>query len=384
MPKDSAPQTSQADKERSKQLNRSVNAKTAGRQAVQGGRSGGAGPASRAAQQRASTAGRRPTQASGRGSGRGGGGGRGPGRNGSRPPSRPVTPRRSPTSLLTWGAVALVLVIVVVLVVVKITGGNQTPATGPSATPSSATVVAQVTSVPASVYDTIGITSSVSPIDPPVVVKGQPPLTFSTSDGTTLPGVYFYGAEYCPYCAAERWALVTALSRFGTFTGLDNMQSSSTDVFPNTQTFTFAHATFKSKYIVFHPQEYYSNQVNASGTGYTVLQPFKGDEAKLVGKYDTATYFPASLQQGQNGFPFVDIENKVLSSTNYAPSLLEQVTRDEIAGGLTDTKNPVTQAIIASANYLVASTCAITKDQPAAVCTSKGVMAAAKALKLSA
>jgi hypothetical protein len=279
--------------------------------------------------------------------------------------------------------VALVLVIVVVLVVVKITGNNGIASNGPPAVASSPTVIAQVTSVPASVYNTIGVSSSVSPIDPPVVIKGQPLLTFSAASGSTLPGVYFYGAEYCPYCAAERWVLVTALSRFGTFTGLDNMQSSSSDVFPSTQTFTFAHTTYKSKYIAFHPQEYYSNQVNASGTGYTVLQPFKGDEAKLVGKYDTNTYFPSSLQQGENGFPFIDIGNKVLSSTNYAPSLLQNVTRDEIAAGLTDTKNPVTQAIIASANYLIAGTCAITKQQPAAVCTSKGVMAAAKSLKLS-
>jgi hypothetical protein len=383
MPKDSAPQTSQADKERSKQLNRPVNAKTAGRQAVQGGRGAANRPATRADQQRASTAGRRPNQGSGRGSSRGGGGGRGPGRNGSRPPARAPVPRRSPTSLLTWGAVALVLVIVVVLVVVKITGNNNTLSNGSAPTPASASVVSDVTSVPASVYNTVGVTSSVSPIDPPVVTKGQPLLTYTTSSGTTLPGVYFYGAEYCPYCAAERWVIITALSRFGTFKGLDNMQSSSTDIFPSTQTFTFVDATYTSKYIVFHPEEYYSNQVNASGSGYTVLQPFKGNDEKLVGKYDTNTYFPSSLQQGENGFPFIDIGNKVLSSTNYAPSLLQNVTRDEIAAGLSDPKNPVTQAIIASANYMVAGTCAITKQQPAAVCTSKGVLAASKALKLT-
>jgi hypothetical protein len=381
MPKDSAPQTSQADKDRSKQMNRAVTAKTASRPAVQGNRSAPARPNTRAAQQRASTAGRGPAR--GGNGGRGGGGGRGPGRNGGQPPARGAAPRRSPTSLLTWGAVALVLVIVVVLVVVKISGGGPTNTSGAPATPTAASIVQQVTGVPASVYDTVGITSSVSPIDPPVVTKGQPLLTYSTPSGTKLPGIYFYGAEYCPYCAAERWVLVTALSRFGTFKGLDNMQSSSTDVFPSTQTFTFAHATYTSKYIVFRPQEYYSNQVNASGTGYVVLDPFKGDEAKLVGTYDTSKYFPGTLQQGENGFPFIDIGNKVLSSTNYAPSLLANVTRAEIAAGLSDPKNQVTQAIIASANYLVAGTCSITKQQPASVCTSKGVVAAAKALKLS-
>ena len=42
-----------------------------------------------------------------------------------------------------------------------------------------------------------------------------PPLT---SDGKPL--VVYIGAEYCPFCAAERWPMVVALSRFGTFSGL--------------------------------------------------------------------------------------------------------------------------------------------------------------------
>ncbi len=37
------------------------------------------------------------------------------------------------------------------------------------------------------------------------------------------------GAEYCPFCAAQRWAMVNAFSRFGTFTGLTTTHSSSTD-----------------------------------------------------------------------------------------------------------------------------------------------------------
>ena len=40
------------------------------------------------------------------------------------------------------------------------------------------------------------------------------------------------GAEYCPYCAAERWSMIVALGRFGTFSGLQTMRSSSTDSRP--------------------------------------------------------------------------------------------------------------------------------------------------------
>ena len=93
---------------------------------------------------------------------KGGGGQRSP-RSGGRPvPARP--PRRSPTALLTWGAVALVLIIVVVLVVVKITG-SSTPASVSSAfIPTSAQIVDDVTSVPTSVYDKVGISSSVTQV----------------------------------------------------------------------------------------------------------------------------------------------------------------------------------------------------------------------------
>ena len=40
------------------------------------------------------------------------------------------------------------------------------------------------------------------------------------------------GAEFCPYCATERWSVVMALSKFGTFSHLVGTTSSSTDVDP--------------------------------------------------------------------------------------------------------------------------------------------------------
>ena len=59
------------------------------------------------------------------------------------------------------------------------------------------------------------------------------------------------GAEYCPYCAAERWALVMALSKFGTFTDLQGTTSSATDTNPSTPTFSFYGSTYTSKYLSF-------------------------------------------------------------------------------------------------------------------------------------
>ena len=70
------------------------------------------------------------------------------------------------------------------------------------------------------------------------------------------PIVVYIGAEYCPYCAFARWPLIVALMRFGNFTGLQYTQSSSTDVYANTDTFSFVGSTYTSNYVVFEPIEH--------------------------------------------------------------------------------------------------------------------------------
>ncbi|MGH9044397.1 MAG: DUF929 family protein [Acidimicrobiales bacterium] len=303
-------------------------------------------------------------------------------RSGARSQAKPAgrLSRRSPTALLTWGTVAVVLVIVVVLVVVKVTGGPGL-ASGTSWSPASAVVTNDIANVPASVFDKVGITSDAATIFPPIVISGQPPLTFSGSNGAKLPGVFFYGAEYCPHCAAERWALSIALSRFGTFHGLGNMTSSSTDEPPSIATITFRKATFTSTYIAFRSQEAFSDQPAPAGNGYEPLQRGTKQEDKLVSQYNSHTYFP-SITPGYAAFPFIDFGNKVLSEENYSPSFLQGLSRDQIAAALREPTNAIGQAIVASANYLSAAICNIDHDQPGAVCTSRGVSAAARSLKL--
>jgi hypothetical protein len=78
------------------------------------------------------------------------------------------------------------------------------------------------------------------------------------------------GAEFCPYCAAQRWALVVALSQFGTFSGLTATHSTTTDVYPDTKTFSFYGSTYTSTSLDFTSVELESNQV--SGNSYATLQ----------------------------------------------------------------------------------------------------------------
>ena len=141
---------------------------------------------------------------------------------------------------------------VAVLVVVKVAAGAGGPKSGATASAAASSVVAQVTSVPASVFNEIGV--GVASTKPTKITA--PGLR---ADGE--PRVVYVGAEYCPYCAAERWAMAVALSRFGTFTGLGETASSPSDVYPNTATLTFHGAGYASDYLSFTGREIQSNQV---------------------------------------------------------------------------------------------------------------------------
>ncbi len=291
------------------------------------------------------------------------------------PDGAPGMVHRPRTSLLTWGTVALVLVIVVVLVVIKITGGSSVSTPSAPAPPSAApsAVVQGVTHIPSSVYNAVGIVSPVATVTPPAVLGGQPPLE---RDGKAE--VVFVGNEFCPYCAAERWALVAALSRFGTFSGLDASQSGSNEAFSSTPTFTFVGTHFKSKYVSTTLVEHYGDQKNAAGTGYAVLEPIPPAVRTLMARYDRAT------GPGQGPLlPFVDVGNRaVVTGGDFSPSILQQLTNTQIATALDDAKDPVTQAVVATANYLSAAVCEADGQRPVSVCTSTGVSAAASALGL--
>jgi len=267
--------------------------------------------------------------------------------------------------------VAVVVVVVVALVLVKILGGSSTPTgtlVGPVDTPAKASVLAEVTGVTPSEAATVGLPSSVIA---PTVFNGQPPLT---SGGH--PAVLYIGAEYCPYCAAERWAIVMALSRFGTFSNLQETTSSPWDTDPQTPTFSFHGAGYTSPSLVFEHVENVSNDAHGPGTR-TTLEPLNSTQSALW-----ATY---SSKLGQSeGFPFVDFGNKVVVlGPSYDPTVLQGLVQTEVASRLSNPHDPVTQSIVGTANYLTAAVCSLTHQQPTMWCSAPGTKKAAAALKLS-
>ncbi len=294
-------------------------------------------------------------------------------------PSQQATSGR-PAGLFTWIAVGIVLVVVAALVVVKVTSGSASSKSGTDSPTSSATL-SQLTTIPASVFNTVGVTSGAAPVAKPIAIKNQPVETGLSSTGKKVPNVLYIGAEYCPFCAAQRWATIVALSRFGTWSGLQNTASSSIDSYPNTPSFTFLTAKFSSPYLSFQGIEQYGNKPDPATQGYYPLMKTPKAANHDFLKYDTPAFVPGMSVQNEYSYPFMSLANQTLiSGSQFTPGLLANLRRDSIAAQLSTPSSPVTQAIIASANYLTASLCKLTKQQPAAVCTSPGVRLAAKGL----
>jgi thiol-disulfide isomerase/thioredoxin len=282
-----------------------------------------------------------------------------------------------PAGLFTWVAVGLVLVVVAVLVVVKVTSKAPTSSAS-SFQASSPTVVNELTHVPAAVFNAVGVTSSATPVSPIVIVKHA---ALRTVDGK--PNVLYVGGEFCPYCAAERWSMIIALSRFGTFSNLGNTESYVGDVYGGTQTFTFVKSHYDSKYLSFSPVEEYTNTIDPKTNYYYPLMTASAAETADFMKYDTPTYVPGMTTETEHAYPYVSYGDQFLvAGAQYNPGLLSGSSRSQIAGNLASASSPITQAIIAAANYQTAGLCSLTKQQPMAVCASPGVKAADKKLGL--
>jgi thiol-disulfide isomerase/thioredoxin len=298
-------------------------------------------------------------------------------------PTKPPAKGGRPAGLFTWLAVGLVVIIVAALVIIKVASGGNSPKTPTASSfqPVSSSVLADLTTIPASVFNTVGVTSPIAGVTPPVAAKGQPLLLATNADGNKVPEILYMGAEYCPYCAAQRWTTIIALSRFGTWSGLGNMSSYSGDVYPSTPSFTFLKATYKSKYLVFKSVEEYTNYLDKAGTYYAKLQKPTAQELALIAKYDQPKFIPGLSASEAESIPFIDYGNQFLvAGASYSPATLAGTSRDDIAGALSNASSPITDAILASANYQTAAICSLTKNQPGDVCMSSGVQTAAKAM----
>jgi thiol-disulfide isomerase/thioredoxin len=279
---------------------------------------------------------------------------------------------------LAGGSILVVAIVVVAFVLVKLnSGGTAAASNGPTGS-ALTTLTKQVTGVPTSVTDQVagggvekGIFVSLPNSSAISSASSQLGSYFGTVTGTPLasggkPEVLYVGAEYCPFCAAQRWAMVNALSRFGTFTGLTASHSSSTDSDPNTPTFTFYKSTYKSDYVTFTPVEETTNTIDKATGQYGALQTPTAAQQQLMQTYD-----PGANGQG-GAIPFIDIANKYVQVGNLSPlnpSQFAGMSWSQVAAAMNNPSSAVGKAIIGNANYMTAAICKVTGNKPATACT---------------
>jgi hypothetical protein len=247
---------------------------------------------------------------------------------------------RGPVPLI--GTVVVVLALIGVFIAVALSGSPS--ASAQIGRPVAATIVREATTVSPSVMATVG--------------TGNLPDPYRAISGPALrthgrPEVLFIGGEFCPYCAADRWSLVNALSRFGTFANLHYMRSATTD--QNLATITFYGSSYSSPYLSFVPIE------NEDRNGKQ-LQALTPEQQQLFSTL------------GGDGYPFLDIAGRYANDApnaypgGYDQSVLSGKDWSQIASALANAHSPITQGVIGNANYLTAAICMVTHNQPGGTC----------------
>lgn len=245
-------------------------------------------------------------------------------------------------------AVAILTSVVVVAVVIA--GAVVYGLTRPSSSSSS-----KASAAPAALIKTL--TSSTTATDA-AIGAGQAVTKPNSINGTVLgtaskPTLLYIGAEFCPYCAAQRWAIINSLSRFGTFTGLQTIRSEE----DNLPTFTFLKAHYTSPYLTFDSKE------QADQKGHA-LQPLTKTEQKQWSSYP---------EPGQTsvGYPFMDLNGKfVFTAPLVDPTLLEGKNWTQVADAMAKPgSSSLGKAEIGAANLITSAICQVTHSKPASVCT---------------
>lgn len=246
------------------------------------------------------------------------------------------------------GIIVLVVVGIGVLVLAK-QSKSKTAAPASNSTevkPAPSSIATDLAAVPMTAI--AAATAKVPSSNPPKPTKSTKRL----SKGK--PEVLYVGAEFCPYCAGERWPLTIALSKFGTFSGLQTMYSSESNV----PTLSFHGAKYSSDYVSFRSVELQDQNHKPLETGT-----------------------PAELALFQNlgggSFPFIDFGGLMYQSggsvdtqTLLMPARTPAQVASTLAGSTAaDTDGTSLKGSVNSvAGGFIQQICALTDDKPAKVC----------------
>lgn len=295
-------------------------------------------------------------------------------------PATAVTPTVNPRIGRRRLVVSVSFALAIAAVVVLVTSELQVPARPGMSTTQAATgrngragsdqsygpiapkrLVREATSVPGSVYDSVGLPPEIDNVPRPATKAGQPPAETTSDNGK--PTLLYVWASYCPFCAAENWSLVLALSRFGTFHGLRLTSSSALDAYPDTETLSFYGATYTSRYLDLAAYDLATNKPAAAGRcdfeGYACLQKMPAEVANVF------------KDLGGKAMPFTDYGRLFQSGAAFGgqPEVLAGLTPHEIAADLRKPDGAVARAEVGEANYITAAICSVIHDAPGGVCS---------------
>jgi len=219
------------------------------------------------------------------------------------------------------------------------TNTTQTTISGPMLQPISYALMQNLSRVSESTLTAVGSGSGVAQL----TLISDAPLIFNNK-----PEILYIGGEFCPLCAADRWSMVIALSKFGNFSNLEYMLSAPDD--GNVTTLTFRNSGYSSPYISFVSVESLDRSKNA-------LQSTNQSEQTLWDKYNP------------NAVPFMDIGGSYLvKSEMYSYTLLNGLNWTQIGTVINNPTSAVSKAIDGAANELITAVCKIDGGKPATLC----------------
>ncbi len=265
---------------------------------------------------------------------------------------------------LITAAVAVVVVIIAVVIGLAITSQpDKTPAasnTGADA------AIAKLSTIPTSAFDAAGKPAAANNAVPQKIDGGT---VLKNGD---KPEVLYVGAEFCPYCATERWSLVAALNRFGSVTGLTPTRSADNE--GNIPTVSFQNLKYTSDYIAFRA-------IETQDRNHQELQKIPPDIEALFTKYDAPPYVQG--QAGSIPWTFYGTHQTVGSGVPVQSflNLTDESGWSKVVEQMLTGKGDLGQPIMANANAITAQICTLTGNKPDTVCSSPAVVQTAPMLK---
>ena len=168
--------------------------------------------------------------------------------------------------------------------------------------------------------------------------------------------VFFMGAGFCPFCAAERWAIVGALARFGKWSGLaDDKSAGHDEKYLNIPTVSFHRATYSSEYVEFVGRE-------TSDRNFEPLQELVESDYEILDTYNPDQIIPFLLIDGQ----YVQV------GSGYSPQLLENYDNARVQSEVANGSSNVGRAINSEIDNISALICKSIGESSTA-CNSAGV-----------